>query len=521
MWPNNGLTILAWAFALSAFTVSLVSPWNRRIAWLVGAIDRPDTRKVHRRATPRLGGLSAAVAVLACIGLWLFVDPTAPEQCRRHWGLFPGAAVMLLVGLYDDLFGLGPRAKLLFQIIAAAILWLGGIRIDAVQLPMIGTVELAWVGAVVTILWVVGVTNALNFLDGLDGLAAGTAALASSCFLLIAGFTSLGSLLGLLSAAMIGACVVLVVHNVRPPKSFLGDSGSLLLGVLVASTGILAARNPEGTTRICLPALALTVPLVDMTACVIRRLLVGRSVFAADRGHIHHMLLSFGFRPQTAAGILCGATAVFGLGAVAAARGPAWIEPAMLAAVIALSGVVYRWFGYLSLRMWLHCRRANRILVDLIARTRAGGHATPASQANDGSPETARAVAERLRLVLDGIRRARRTLGIDYILLQRDDGSGQVPLTTAPILELGRKPGTVVTTHLYANERQRAEGLLVTLGEGCSRRPARVHAKELLIMPLLVELARLLGSNGDAAYDRCDDIRSAPSGSMEAALAGD
>lgn len=515
VWTYREMLVAAWAFGLSALIVSLVAPWNRRFAWRVGAVDRPDSRKVHRRATPRLGGLSAAVALLACVGLWLTIDPTAPEQCRRYWGLFLGIILMLLVGLHDDLFGLGPHPKLVLQVLAAGIIWYGGIRIDVIDLPLAGPFALAWADPLITILWIVGVTNAINFLDGLDGLAAGTAALASSSFVLIAGFTAIGSLLGLMSAALIGACIVLVVHNVRMPKSFLGDSGSLLLGSLVASMAILAARAADGNgARLLLPVIALVVPLVDMAACVARRTLVRRSVFAADRGHIHHMLLSFGFTPKAATAMLCGATGVFGLIAGLAARGPRWVECAVLLAIVALAAVVYRRFGYLSLPMWLHCRRANRILTTLADRCRNPRCPGPA----DSPP----VLVERLRLVLNGIRRARRALGIEYVLLQRCDDFGtaahEEQRDAVPILELGNHPGRVVTTRLYTTAQHGTEGLIVTLGEGPSRRPARIHAKELLMMPLLAELAAILGAWGPVRSANDIRVRERTANGLEAAV---
>lgn len=482
-WTTDTTVQLACIILLSAGTAACASPWGRRLAWSLGAIDRPDARKIHQHVTARLGGLSAAVALLVCLGLWLIADPLAFEQCQRYWGLFPGAAIMFLLGLWDDVYGVRPPIKLAFQCLAGIIIWCGGIRIEVLQLPAIGMLSLAWASPVITILWIVGVINAVNFLDGLDGLAAGTAALAASSFLLISDHAALGSILALLSMVLIGACAVLIVNNFRSPKLFLGDSGSLLLGVLIASMAILAAQLaprhdglPQGTSRLSLSAIILAVPLIDMVACAIRRVLVGRSIFSADRGHIHHMLLAFGFSPAAAMATLCGATAIFGLLAAVAARGPAWVEIAVLAGLAVLSLVVYRRFGYLSLNMWLHCRRANRILARLIAKVRRP-EARPADQTLDS--------------VLNGIRRARRTLGIEYIRLQENvpgtNGQGHA------LLEIGSKPTRVVTTRVFTGGRRGGRDLTITLGEGVMRRPARIHAKELLLMPLLLELSAALG----------------------------
>lgn len=485
-WVTDSTAGLAWTIPVSAGMVALVSPWSRQFAWRIGAIDRPAARKLHLRATPRLGGLSAALAVFTCVVLWLMTDPTAIEQCAQYWGLLPGALVMFLVGLYDDLFRLRPSVKLALQFVAASIICSGGICLTALDVPLLGQLHLSWLGPVLTVIWLVGVTNAMNFLDGIDGLAAGTAALASSSFLLVAGFSDMGSMLGLLSTVLIGACVVLVVNNFRSPKLFLGDSGSLLLGIMVASMGILAAKAapaahgpPIGAARLCLPIIVLAVPLIDMLACIIRRLLVGRSVFAADRGHIHHMLLAFGLRPPIVVAILCVATGLCGLIAAYVAYAPRWTEPIALAVVALVAISTYRHFGYLAPTMWLRCRRANRVLARLLATARAARART-----SDG-------LEARTETILTQIRRACRALGIEYLRLQPTVRCDDTELDGTPVLEIGVRPRDCATTRLTTG-RDTSGGLLVNLGEGTTWRPASAHAKELLITPLLIELARQL-----------------------------
>ncbi|MGB9624940.1 MAG: glycosyltransferase family 4 protein [Phycisphaerae bacterium] len=496
LWIPDEVAAVSWALPMAAGTAAIVSPWGRRLAWRVGAIDHPDARKIHRHPTPRLGGLSAAVALLVCAGLWFAADPTASQHCLRCRGLLPGAAIMLAIGLLDDLYRLGPRVKLIFQIMAAVIMWLGGVRIEVLEGPLIPPVPLGALGPVITVLWIVGVTNAINFLDGLDGLAGGTAALASASFLLIASHAERASMLGVLCASQIGACAVLVVNNVRSPKSFLGDSGSLLLGVMVAVTGILASQNAHtGGTRLCLPAIALAVPLIDLTACVARRLLSGRSVLSADRGHIHHMLLSSGFSANAAAAILCIATAALGTLAATAAHTPPWVEAGALAVILIAAAIVYRRLGYLSLRLWLYGRRANRTI--RAAGSRAGRGRTknprPCGRANPNGADDP--LPERLQLVLSRIRRARRALGIDYIRVQREASGAPGQHPSDPIIEWGTRPDNVITTQLCGDGRYASEGLTVTLGERRTRGPGRLHAKEMLMAPLLADLAMVLSAS--------------------------
>lgn len=491
-WTTDGIPNLTWSILLSAGMAACASPWGRRLAWAIGAIDQPNPRKIHQHATARLGGLSVATALLACICLWLLADPMALDQCARYWGLFPAATMMFLVGLWDDVNQIRPQTKLMFQCLAAGIIYCGGIRIDAVELPFVGAISLGWAGMLFTMFWIVGIINAFNFLDGLDGLAAGTAALASSGFLLISGFAAMGGILGLLSMVLIGASIVLMVNNFRSPKLFLGDSGSLLLGILIAAMTILSAQfvphnNPSvaNSTRLCLPAIILAVPLVDMLACAARRLLVGRSIFAADRGHIHHMLLTFGFSHGGIVAILCSATAFFGILAAVAARGPAWVEAAAVAIVIVLSLLVYRKFGYLSLAMWLHCRRANRVLDKLLKQL---SHPEPQPRI---AAEPIHETEQRLEHVCRNIRRARRALGIEYVLIQKSRRSS--PQTVpSNILELGEKPNRLVTSRLYSCTPPGIAELTVTYGDGSQRQPAKIHAREQLLMPLLLELADAL-----------------------------
>gem|GEM_PF-445224 len=478
-WMTQSAALL-WALPVSAAIAAAAAPWGRRLAWSLGAVDQPEPRRTHQDATPRLGGLCAALAIFGCLALWLALDPAGRRQADRYEGFFAGLFAMFLVGLADDLRQLRPWPKLALQFGAAAFICFGGIRLDVVELPAIGRVDLGPAGPLVTMIWLVGVTNAINFLDGVDGLAAGTAALACSGFLLMAGFSAAGSVLGLLSVVLIGACIVLVLNNVRAPKLFLGDSGSLLLGALVGSLAILAARSgAETAPRMALPATALGVPLVDMVACIVRRVLTGRSIVAADRGHVHHMLMGLGFSAQAVVLILTSVTAAFALVAGAAAHGPAWAEWLALACVAAYSAAMYHSFGYLSPGSWRHYRRASRILRSIITGIRS-----PRPASHPGVD------LGREQAALDGLRRARRTLGLDYLRVERTAGGAE---RAATILEIGRPTRRLLTTRVYVNEEGRAATLRVVLGQTRLRNPATLPTKEQLMLPLLAEVAATLG----------------------------
>lgn len=278
---------------LAAFGVAVVStPWVGRLALTVGAVDRPNERKVSQRPDmPLLGGLAVASGVLAgLLCVQLLVE--GGLEAAKLRGLLLAGAIMLGLGVVDDRFGLGAGAKLLGQLAAAAVAIAHGFEIFRFTNPFTGDlihfpVWLVWVA---TGLWIVAVTNALNLLDGLDGLASGVAAIMGTTLAIIA--FQAGNAFGVLvGVALVGALLGFLPHNFAPARIFLGDTGSLFVGFLLSLIA-LECYPKVSLITLMVPLLTLAVPLLDTTLSIVRRVRLRAPIFSADRLHMHHRLLA-------------------------------------------------------------------------------------------------------------------------------------------------------------------------------------------------------------------------------------
>lgn len=307
------------AFVIALLISAALTPVVRRIAIARGAIDEAGGRHVHAGRIPRLGGLAVAVAFFvplfvlfvfdSSLGHLFFRDP------RRILGLGAGAAIVLILGAVDDARGVTPRQKLLVEASAALVAYWAGYRIDAVSLPLIGIVNFGLFSIPITIAWFIGVINALNLIDGLDGLAAGIAFFACICNIVV-GSVNDSLFVVLLSAALCGGLLGFLIYNFNPASIFMGDSGSLFLGFILAASSMLGSTVKSSTTvAILVPALALGVPISDTVWAFARRFWQRRPIFDGDRGHIHHRLLDLGFSQRKAVMLLYGLS--LGLAAVA------------------------------------------------------------------------------------------------------------------------------------------------------------------------------------------------------------
>src|ERR1700756_3930485 len=260
----------------------------------LGIVDAPGGRRVNQLPVPRLGGLALFLGILVPSLAFLPLG----HQTR---GLLLGAAVALTVGMIDDFRGLPWYGKLGGQVAAAAVLTGFGVWVDRFTFPFLGIHTLpSWVGIPLTILWIVAIMNMVNFLDGLDGLAAGVSGIAGLTFCVIA--LSLGKVdAAVLSAIVFGACVGFLRHNFYPARIFMGDSGALLLGYVLAAVSVQGLLKTAATVALFFPLLVLAVPIVDTTFVVARRLKNRERVFEADQAHLHHRFLRRGFSQRRAA----------------------------------------------------------------------------------------------------------------------------------------------------------------------------------------------------------------------------
>jgi UDP-GlcNAc:undecaprenyl-phosphate GlcNAc-1-phosphate transferase len=264
------------------------------MARMLGAVDSPGGRRLNRRPIPRLGGLALFLGIF--VPALAFLDLT-----RETRGVLLGAAVAVTVGAVDDFQGLTWWQKLAGQVLAASIPTWFGVWIDRFTFPFVGIHALPqWAGVPLTIVWIVAIMNMVNFLDGLDGLAAGVAAIAGATFAVIA--LSLDKPdAAILSAIVFGACIGFLRHNFYPARIFMGDSGAMLLGFVLATVSVQGLLKTAATVALFFPLLVLAVPIVDTTFVVARRLKHGQKVFEADQAHLHHRFLRRGFSQPRAA----------------------------------------------------------------------------------------------------------------------------------------------------------------------------------------------------------------------------
>jgi UDP-GlcNAc:undecaprenyl-phosphate GlcNAc-1-phosphate transferase len=377
-------------FALAFMGCVLITPLVTRIAAWAGAIDRPDQfRRIHKGATPRLGGLALAFgmvsSVVAVATTWHWGDawPDAPNFWGRQWSVLIAVGLVLTMGAVDDSRGLGPRVKLLCQALAVLVLYQGGIRIDRFVLlgrslnfcpSMLAVHALGHtihpVSLLITLVWFLGCMNVWNLIDGMDGLASGMGLLVSSTLMLVAIYqANVGS--ALVAAALAGSLVGFLLYNWHPAVIFLGDSGSLTIGLMIGVIGIQDSLKGASALSILFPMLAMGVPISDTAMAIFRRWVRNLPLTAADRRHLHHLLIGLGLNPKQAAvllytftGFLCGVVLL----------GVAWNSD-VLALVLGTSGC-------LAFLIILYSRRdeLSQLRAEFVARLARGRQERLAAQ---------------------------------------------------------------------------------------------------------------------------------------------
>ncbi|MEW5819592.1 MAG: MraY family glycosyltransferase [Cyanobacteriota bacterium] len=276
-----------------AFLISLaLVPLVRNICIKKGLYDLPDDRKIHETPIPRLGGVAIWFASCITIGfliLWFWHYP----HDNALSGMFAGGSIIFILGVIDDVYGLSAKLKFFVQIIAAGIAYMFGVQILALHIPFIdGVVQLGILSIPITIIWIVAICNAFNFIDGVDGLAGGVTAISAVTLGVVAYYTQ-QPVAAVVAAVIAGSMLGFLVYNFPPAKIFMGDSGALFAGFILASLTVTGVLKTVAFT-ILLPMIILSVPLLDITYAVFRRLAQGKSPFVADGEHIHHRLLKAG-----------------------------------------------------------------------------------------------------------------------------------------------------------------------------------------------------------------------------------
>jgi UDP-GlcNAc:undecaprenyl-phosphate/decaprenyl-phosphate GlcNAc-1-phosphate transferase len=308
---------------LTLFTVSflvslLITPIVRRKATEWGAVATPDNgRHIHLHPTPRLGGVAIYLAfalTLLCVPLFgNLVTENFRANLPKLIALLAPATLIFLFGIYDDFRGTSAPLKILFQLIAAGMVYAGGLRIENLSSPLGGSWELPLLLSFpLTALWIVLITNAFNLIDGIDGLAAGASVFALLSILVFS-IAQGNPGISLLSVVLIGAVVGFLRYNFNPATIFLGDSGSLFLGFMAAALSLAGSQKGSTIVAIAIPLVSFGLPVIEVGLSLARRFLGGRPLFRGDRGHIHHMLLQRGLTQRQAVILLYAVCALFSL----------------------------------------------------------------------------------------------------------------------------------------------------------------------------------------------------------------
>lgn len=310
-------SIELWGPLLVAFVVAAaVTPAAIKIAPKIGAMDIPkDERRMHKKPMPRFGGIAIYLGIMAALAVFALKD-------KGITSVMTGCTLIYMLGLIDDLKDLKPLVKLCGQIVCATVVYIMGVRIEFIT-NYFGPGNMAFGDVacfIITVLWLIAITNAVNLIDGLDGLAAGIAAISALCIGYVA-YIHGQYVPTLAMMAIAGAALGFLPYNFNPAKIFMGDSGSELLGFSIAAVSILGTVKSATIVVVIIPALVLGLPIFDTVMAIFRRLAKHQSIGTADKDHLHHRIMKAGFGQKRAVMILYCISGIMGIVAVLYSRG--------------------------------------------------------------------------------------------------------------------------------------------------------------------------------------------------------
>ena len=348
---------IAIAFLLAFIVAFMATPWSIKLANKIGAVDIPkDERRMHQNKMPKLGGVAVIAGFLISIIYLLFVVTIEgsvnifgqENYIKKLIGILLGIIVITITGILDDVKTLKPYQKLFGQVLAAVIVIAFGLQIDAINvsnLPQIGFNR--GLSIFITLIWIVGITNAINLMDGLDGLSSGISLISCISLLIIFALNNSPMVAILTISSLIGALVGFLPFNFAPAKTFIGDTGSNFLGFMLSVISILGVAKTYTIAVIVLPMLVLGLPILDVVWAIIRRIIKGKSIkaiFRADNEHVHHKLVKRGFTQKQAVLILYGASAIFGMFAIILFDSGIWKAISFAMMVFAIGAMGYKDF---------------------------------------------------------------------------------------------------------------------------------------------------------------------------------
>ncbi|QUG40774.1 undecaprenyl/decaprenyl-phosphate alpha-N-acetylglucosaminyl 1-phosphate transferase [Psychrobacillus sp. INOP01] len=309
--------MLAFTLVLAFVASVLFTPLVKKLAFRVGAVDKPNYRKVHAKIMPRLGGLAIFLSFVVAFVVY------RPDG-QHDKAMLLGALIIIITGALDDMFEITAKAKLLGQLLAAASVAIyGGLQIEFITIPFIDyQLQFGYFAIPLTILWIIAITNAINLIDGLDGLAAGVSTIALltlSGMAIIMGTPFVAAMAAILAASTLG----FLVFNFYPAKIFMGDTGALFLGYMIS---VLALLGFKGITMFALiiPIIMLGVPISDTFFAIVRRYRSKQPLMAPDKSHLHHCLLNAGFTHRQTVLIIYSIAAMFGIAALIFSQATMW-----------------------------------------------------------------------------------------------------------------------------------------------------------------------------------------------------
>ncbi len=308
---TNSATIYVVFAAVIAFLISFAStPVVIGLAKKMKVLDIPkDKRKIHKKPIPLMGGLAIFYGFLISVICLCVIDKSTA-------GILLGAVIIVVTGIIDDKYDMPAKLKLLMQIIAAGVVVIFGVKMNYIENPFTSSyIVLGWYSIPITLIWIVIVTNAVNLTDGLDGLAAGISTIASMSLLILIMFTN-NINLAIMTAALVGAGFGFLPYNFNPAKIFMGDTGSMFLGYMLACISVQGLMKTYTVISFAVPILVLGLPIFDTVFAIVRRIITRKPIMSPDRGHLHHRLLDMGFSQRQTVTILYTLTAILCLTAL-------------------------------------------------------------------------------------------------------------------------------------------------------------------------------------------------------------
>lgn len=333
-----------------AFLVAyLCVPLVRKLAVKLDAVDYPSARRVNVVPTPRMGGVAMCCGLFAAVIFevigelylgWAGFYTHENASGINHLGVILGIAIVALTGAVDDVKSLRPKIKLGGQILGACVIVASGVLLHSIKNPFgLGFIEFGWISYPITVFYLIAFMNVINLIDGLDGLAGGIVAIAST-FLFIIAFGKGLEETAMLSIILLGACLAFLRYNFNPASIFMGDSGSLTLGSMLAVISLMGVMRSPTFIVLAVPLVIAAIPIMDTTAAIVRRLWNHQPIQQADKKHLHHRLLEEGFSVRRAVLIVYGWTAMLGVGALLMSRSSGIYVFVVFAIVVVLSAAI-------------------------------------------------------------------------------------------------------------------------------------------------------------------------------------